>query len=327
MYPESTTSSRDAAPPAGVAALSDAQRAFVDEWAHSYAYNRYRNYRLVSEAQAALVLANAVAEPGADITRLWHRDESTPVGLIRIADLPWDTVLYRRKMGRITHLCGDLGSETIKRLLDRTSFEHLAVRVDVSDLESQRMLTRAGFFPVDTILTYLHDPALGAPPEPEARRAARQYTFRKYEPGDRDAVLRLTARSYERYPGRYYADAWLREKSAERYLRWAEKYVDGEADTIWVSEWKGRVVGYLAFRYDRRLMKDVGLGCYGSGLGASRGGDYQKLCRHALMTTTDIDWQCAEFETQLDNYLVHRIYRDLKLDYVHAEHTYHLHRT
>lgn len=327
MHPESTTPSCEVAPPADVATLSEAERAFVDEWARSYPYNRYRNYRLISDTQATLVLANAVAEPGADITRLWHRDAATPVGLIRIADLPWDTALYRRKMGRITHLCGDLSSETIHDLLDDTSFQHLAVKVDVSDLGTQRLLGEAGFFPVDTILTYLHDPALGEPPEPETRRAARQYTFRKYDAADRDSILRLTARSYNRYPGRYYADPWLRERSAERYLRWAEEYVDGEADTIWVSEWKGRVVGYLAFRYDRRLFHDIGLGCYGSGLGASRGGDYHKLCRHALITTTDIDWKCAEFETQLDNYLVHRIYRDMKLDYVRAEHTYHLHRS
>ena len=103
--------------------------------------------------------------------------------------------------------------------------------------------------------------------------------------------------------------------------------MDGEADTIWVSESKGRVVGYLAFRYNRLLHKVLGMGCYGAGLGASRGGDYQALCRHALIFTEDIAWQCAEFETQIDNYAVNRIYNDLKFEYVHAEHTYHLHRT
>jgi hypothetical protein len=309
-----------------VAALDPQETAFVEEWARSWLYNPYRNYRLISKAHASQVLAAAVLEPGPQVTRLWRREDAAPTGLIRIAELPWDSELYGRRMGRITHLCGRLGAGAIRALLAESPFEHLAVRVDASDVDTQRALTEAGFFSVDTVLKFIHYPSRGAPPEPPARRSRARSTFRKYEPRDRDDVLSLTADTYARYPGRYHADPWLRPRGAERYVRWAEKYVDGDADTIWVSESNGRVVGYLAFRYNRTLLRVLGLGCYGSGLGASRGGDYQSLCRHALMTTRDIDWQLAEFDTQIDNYHVHRIYRDLNFDYVLAEHTYHLHR-
>jgi hypothetical protein len=229
-------------------------------------------------------------------------------------------------MGRITHVCGNLDAHAIRALLDQCPFDHLAVRVDASNADTQRALTEAGFFPVDSVLKFLHEPANGAPPEPAARRSRARQTFRKVEPRDRDDILRLTAETFVRYPGRYHADPWLRPKGTERYVGWAQKYVDGEADTIWVAESKGRVVAYLAFRYNRTLLRVLGMGCYGAGLGASRGGDYQSLCRHALMFTTDIAWQVAEFDTQIDNYRVHRIYRDLKFDYAYAEHTYHLHR-
>ena len=311
---------------ADVAAFDPRETTFVEEWARSSPYNPYRNYRLISKAQASQVFAAAVLESGPTVTHLWHRDGATPTGLIRIAELPWDSELYGRKMGRITHVCGTLGAGAIRALLDDTPFEHLAARADASDTDTQRALTEAGFFPVDSVLKFIHYPSRGAPPEPVVRRSRARSTFRKYEAGDRDDILRLTADTYARYPGRYHVDPWLKSRSAERYVRWAEKYVDGEADTIWVSESNGRVVGYLAFRYNRTFLRVLGMGCYGAGLGASRGGDYQSLCRHALMTTRDIDWKFAEFDTQIDNYHVHRIYRDLKFDYVYAEHTYHLHR-
>ena len=307
--------------------LTDGEQAFVDEWARSCSYNPYRNYPQITAEQAARVLADAVAEAGPEVTQLWRQHGSSPAGLLRIVDLPWDTELYERRMGRITHLCGDLSSDSIRDLLAETTFEHLAVRVDASDLSTQRTLTKAGFIPADSMLTYLAHPVCGGPPEPAEGRSTRRYTFRPYEHADRDSVLRITSYSYDRYPGRYHADPLLRERSAERYLRWAEKYVDGEADQICVSESKGRVVGYLAFRFDRRLHRVLGMGCYGAGLGASRGGDYLRLLRYAVTSERAMPWQFSEFDTQIDNYPVHRIYQALKFDYVRAEHTYHLHRS
>lgn len=326
-WPDSGVGSAVEEPPCPGGAIHDPQEiAFVHEWARSSPFNPYRNYRILSKAQTVEALAAAVLESDS-ATRLWQRQGTTPTGLIRVVELPWDSELYERRMGRITHLCGDLDAAAIRALLEGSPFEHLAVRVDASDIRAQRALTEAGFFPVDSMLRYLHYPSYGAPPEPAARRSRLRQVFRKYASSDRDSILSLTAESYARYPGRYHADPRLRERGAERYVRWAEKYVAGEADTIWVSEANGRAVGYLAFRYNRTFQRVLGIGCYGAGLGASRGGDYQSLLRHAVMHTQDIAWQCAEFETQIDNYHVNRIYQDLKFDYVHAEHTYHLHRT
>jgi hypothetical protein len=301
--------------------------AFVYEWSGASRFNPYRNYRLLSKADAARVLAAAVLEEDPGATRLWHRDGSTTVGAIRVVEQTWDSELYGRRMGRITHLCGDLDAKTIRRLLDRVAFDHLAARVDASDVDTRRALVEAGFFPADCIVRYLYHRSNGAPPAPPTRRSRQRQIFRKYVARDREDVLRLTAATYAGYPGRYQADEWLRQRSTERYVRWATRYVDGEADSIWVSESNGRVVGYLAFRYGRTLHRVLGLGCYGAGLGASRGGDYQSLLRHAVMFTDDIAWQFAEFETQVDNYRVQRIYQDLKFEYVHAEHTFHWHRT
>ena len=307
--------------------LNVGKQAFVDEWARSYSYNPYRNYPQITATQAARILADAVAEAGPEVTQLWHQHGASPAGLVRIIDLPWDSEVYEQRMGRITHLCGDLSSEAILGLLADTTFKHLAVRVDASDLSTQRTLTMAGFIPADSILTYLYHPVPGGPPRPAEGRAARRYTFRSYEPADRDSILRITSYSFDRYPGRYHADPRLRERSAERYLRWAEKCLDGEADQICVSESKGRVVGYLAFRFDRRLYRVLGMGCYGAGLGASRGGDYLRLLRHAVTSERAMPWQFAEFDTQIDNFPVHRIYQALKFDYVRAQHTYHFHRS
>lgn len=308
-----------------LAAASD--KTFVDEWAADYAFNPYRNYPLITAADATQVLADEAFDDGAGITRLWHRPDDLPAGLLRVVDLPWDTRLYGRRMGRITHICGDLDGEEIRRLLDTTSYDHLAARVDASDLGTQRALSRAGFFLADSLLTYLYDPSRGPLPGNAAASCNRDYHYRPYEASDRDSVLRITEHCYARFPGRYHTDPCLSDKGAERYVLWAEKCMDEYADQICIAESKGRVVGYIAFRYDRRLYRLLGIGCYGgAALGASRGGDYQSLLRYTLECPKIIPMHFAECQTQIDNYHVHRIYHDLGLRYVRAEHTYHLHR-
>ncbi|RLJ17266.1 hypothetical protein DJ030_14495 [bacterium endosymbiont of Escarpia laminata] len=312
--------------PTSLVSLNNRELTFVENWARSYPYNRYRNYPVISKIQATKTLTDAILEPESTALLLWCRDGLMPTGLVRIVDLPWDSDLYKRRIGRITHLCGDLTAGGLRHLLMKTGFDHLSVRVDASDLGTQRMLTQIGFFMADSILTYLYHPTSGEPPEqPMVTRSRKPRRYREYEPLDRDRILKLTSQLYAHYPGRYSADPILREHAVDRYVRWAEKYLDGDADKIWVSELNGRVVGYLAFRYDRRLYRSFGIGCYGSGLGGSRGGDYYGLLQYALTHTKDMPWQCAEFDTQIDNYPVHRIYQDLKLEYVRAEYTYHLH--
>lgn len=310
----------------GTARLGSVERRLIREWAESYDFSPFRNYPYISSDQAVRVIEDAILEQRPGVYHLWLRDSAEPVGLMRIESLPWDTELYRRRMGRITHVCGDIGAHDVRRLVDMTDFEHLAVRVDASDIRTQRTLTAAGFFPADTLLTYLYIPGNGEIPAPPPTRSNGRYTFRPYEPADREAILDITRHSYKRYPGRYHTDPWLQEQSAERYFRWARKCVDGEADQICVSEANGRVAGFVAFRYDRSLYKVLGIGSYGSGLGAARGGDYLRLLRYTLMCDKAIPWQFAECDTQIDNYHVHRIYHALRLEYVRAENTYHLHR-
>ena len=230
-------------------------------------------------------------------------------------------------MGRITHVCGDLDGNAIRRLIGETSYDHLAVRVDASDVDTQRALCRAGFFLADSLLTYLYDPSRGPLPVPGTSSVKRTFKYRPYEPADRDSILKITAHCYSRYPGRYHADPWLKNQGRERYVLWAEKCMDEYADQICIAESNGRVVGYIAFRYDRRLYRLLGVACYGgAALGASRGGDYASLLKYTLECPKVIPMQFAECQTQIDNYYVHRIYQELGLQYVRAEHTYHLHR-
>ena len=50
------------------------------------------------------------------------------------------------------------------------------------------------------------------------------------------------------------------------------------------------------------------------------------LLRYTLLCEKEIPWHWAECVTQIDNFGVQRIYQALGLEYVRAEHTYHLHR-
>ena len=96
------------------AELGDAETDFIREWAKSFEYSPYRNYPYITSADASRVQEDAVSERGPGVHHLWQRENATPVGLLRIEDMPWDTALYRRRMGRVTHICGDLDDHDLR---------------------------------------------------------------------------------------------------------------------------------------------------------------------------------------------------------------------
>ncbi|RDH87323.1 MAG: hypothetical protein DIZ77_18355 [endosymbiont of Seepiophila jonesi] len=91
-YPDESKKSTAAGDrnPTSLVSLKNGELTFVENWARSYPYNRYRNYPVISKIQATETLTDAILEPEPTALLLWCRDGLMPTGLVRIVDLPWD---------------------------------------------------------------------------------------------------------------------------------------------------------------------------------------------------------------------------------------------
>ena len=297
-------------------------------WVESFKYGRYRNYPAFSPEQAKQVLTDSLLEESPQVRRLWLGDDATPSGLLRVADLPWDENIYKVKMGFLTHCLGPISPFSIREALAEAGYRHVVTRVDASDFTLQRRLLEEGFFLADTLVTYITSPLSDPVAEKKCPALDLPFVIRDYEPEDRGGVLEITHRMYAHYPSRYHRDPFLRKHSAERYVSWMEKYLDGDADKTLVAELEGKVTAFLSFKYDRRLSQSTQILCYGAGIGASSAqgrGAYSRLLYDAIVYAIAKGSLYSEFDTQIDNYGVLRLYHQLGLRYVRAQHTFHLH--
>ena len=297
-------------------------------WVESFKYGRYRNYPAFSAEHEKRVLTDSILEEGPGVRRLWLGDEASPSGLLRIVDLPWDETIYKVKMGYLTHCLGPISPFSIREALAEAGYRHVVTRVDASDFSLQRRLLEEGFFLADTLVTYITSPLSDPLADKKCPALDLPFVVRDYEPKDREGVLEVTRQMYAHYPSRYHRDPFLQEHSAERYVSWMEKYLDGDADKTLVAELEGRVTAFLSFKFDRRLYQSTQILCSGAGIGASSAqgrGAYSRLLYDAIVYVMGKGARYSEFDTQIDNYGVLRLYHQLGLRYVRAQHTFHLH--
>lgn len=297
-------------------------------WVESFRYGRYRNYPAFSPEKSKQVLTDSLREEGPDVRRLWLGDDASPCGLLRVADLAWDENIYKVKMGHLTHCLGPISPLSIREALAEAGYGHIVTRVDASDFTLQRRLLEEGFFLADTLVTYITSPLSDPVADKKCPALDQPFVIRDYEPNDREGVLEVTGLMYAHYPSRYHRDPFLRKHSADRYVSWMEKYLDGDADKTLVAEREGKVTAFLSFRYDRRLYESTQILCYGAGIGASSAqgrGAYSRLLYDAILYAMGKGSLYSEFDTQIDNYGVLRLYHQLGLRYVRAQYTFHLH--
>jgi hypothetical protein len=305
----------------------DQREQALQGWVETFKYGRYRNYPAFSPEHARKVFMDSVQDEGPDARKLWLGDEASPSGLLRVVDLKWDERIYKVKMGYMTHCLGPVSPCSIREALAEAGYSHVVTRVDASNFALQRRLLQEGFFLADTLVTYITSPLSDPVADKKCPALDPSFVIRDYEPKDREGVLEVTERMYGRYPSRYYRDPFLREHSAERYTSWMEKYLDGEADKTLVAEQEGKVTAFLSFKYDRRLHESTQILCYGAGIGASSAqgrGAYSRLLYDAIVWAIGKGSPYSEFDTQIDNYGVLRLYHQLALRYVRAQHTFHL---
>ncbi len=114
-------------------------------------------------------------------------------------------------------------------------------KVPTSDIRSVQALQRAGFYVVDTNVTYER---LSVSSRSPATRKGLQ--IRLAQDADYQTAQDIAARCF--HTSRFHLDPGIKRELAHRIKReWVRSYARGlRGDALMVAEWKGRIVGFLA---------------------------------------------------------------------------------
>ena len=299
----------------------------------AYPYNDLRRYRLVNREKQAAYLRHKLAFCAKD-GRVWVAEDGGKVrALAAFRPLPWDSAIFGIRMGHLPLFVhpgpGQAARADIAGLADAVlaacradGVVHLNVRADADDFTLMQCLEKKGFYLADTIVTYIFIPR-----RQELGHGKYLFTTRLYEPADHDAVLAVAAEAYRNFFGRYHADPHLPRELCDRlYQAWARQLLDGGlAETIIVAERKGKVVGFLGYRLKRDILEATGVKCVGGGLGGCTPegfGAYTAILEEAMREGMH-RYDMQDFETQLNNVNIVRIYQKLNFEYARAKHTVH----
>ncbi len=307
-------------------------RSAVAGMAAAYPFNDLRRYRLFNRARQQAYLQHRIDGCVQDGSVWVAEAGGRIVAVAAVRPLPWDSSVFGVPMAQVpvfVHGGGPDARDTVAALADRlvaecrsSGLRHLNVRVDADDLVLLQELEARGFYLVDTVVTYTF-----IPKRQELPHVKHLFATRTYRPEDRDQIVEVAGIAYQGYIGRYHADRHLPRHLSDRlYALWAEQLVDGGlAEQIIVAERKGRIVGFVGYRMKKDILAATGLKVVGGGLGGCRPegvGAYSALLEEAMREGMH-RYDMQDFETQINNVNVIRIYQKLNFEYARAKYTLH----
>lgn len=305
----------------------------IESLLEAYPYGELRRYRIISKEKQAAYLRHKI-EKCAEEGRVWLAGEGSETRAVAgIRPLPWDSSIFGIKMGHIPVFAhrasrGSSGGE-IGELLDallescrQDGFAHMNIKADADDFALIQALEARGFYLVDTIVTYIFIPR-----RQELPHIKSLFKTRLYRKEERDAILRVAREAYKNFIGRYHADPHLPNETCDRlYDLWARKLLEGGiAEAIIVAERRGKVVGFLGYRMKRDILDVTGVKVVGGGLGGCLPegfGAYTAILEKAMREGM-YRYDMQDFETQLNNINIVRIYQKLNFEYARAKYTFH----
>jgi ribosomal protein S18 acetylase RimI-like enzyme len=155
---------------------------------------------------------------------------------------PFDSEIFGMSMGRITTVEGERPATEVaaelRSQLERAKMDHINVRIPAGNVELIALLLRAGFYIVDSLVTFEQHPPYFA------SESTSTLTVREAEPKDFERISEISAEAFQ--DNRYFADKNLEsERSKELMRRWAMNDCQGRADSTFVAEEGGLVLGFV----------------------------------------------------------------------------------
>jgi len=303
----------------------------VREAITAYPFNPYRQYRSIRKPTLAEALYREI-EGLMGGGKAWVLAlEGSPQVIVVLEELPWDSVIFGLRMGRIGYILhhgtADLSvlTRVFKGVVDyviNQGLEHLSVSVDAADVWSLQALEQCGFRVMDSLLTGLFQKR-GS----RLRPGKTLCNVRLYRQEDLAGVMAVAEEAFSRYTGRFHHDPALSHAAAQKvYLVWTENLCRQEATSkVMVAERQGKIVGFLAYQRLEALSQTTGLNHLGRGIGgvSRKGvGAFVGLQQEIVLQGEVPD--TLEVEASWRNVQVIRILNYLGLEYIRSRYQLHL---
>jgi RimJ/RimL family protein N-acetyltransferase len=314
-----------------VEVISREQLKNINNLVEHYPFNDYRYYRFPKDKLVEYLrqcIKHSIAD---DHNHLFvASDKGIVVGMAVLNFLPWDTEHFGFSMAQIRYLMADgdyARAHSIKvRLIAFISSYckeegtvHISGRVDAEDISSIHALESSGFKLVDTLVKYVfncHKHRIYA-----VKDLCKVRMFK-----DQDLLILKEIARVAFTKDRFHSDPGFdRKKADELHVKWLEDLCRGEHERIFVAERNGRPIGFLAFRLKKELEKLMGCKIGGHGLNAvsfQAKGAYPSLVK-ALLQDSILHYDYLEFDTQVKNYEVLKVWQRFGFDFKRAQYTFH----
>ncbi len=298
-----------------------------------YEFHDYRGYRFLSEncLRAYLYADFLGALKLKDSLGVIISEHKRLVALAVVVFLPWDTQYFGQKMAKIdyfiapgdqrrsTLLKADLLSILIK-LCKKQGFVHLSCRIDTADLSGVHALEQNGFFLMDTVVTYVFNRH-----KHRLLKIKNMHKIRLFRKRDLPVLMKIAEQSFSK--DRFHQDAHIPiKKSNGLFKEWVKSScAESNLNKTFVVQKNKTAVGFLTFALNKELEKLSGYKIAGHGLSAVKPqakGAYVSLVKAAVKEVI-LHYDCLEFDTQLNNHEVIRVWQRFGFDCIREKYTFH----
>ena len=305
----------------------------IEELAASYFYNDFRRYPRISKSHCSKYLAGVTSEiMGRENSFSWcSRTGGSLEGLATIFPLPWDTTYFELPMAGLHIVINGYDPEKVFSIADylltqalsqarSLGFKHLSLRIDVEEHSVIRALEQHGFRLMDTLVTHAYDHC-----RTKTKGETPRYQVRSYSRDDYEAILKITDICYRNYQSRFSLDPYLSRDLAQGFYReWSKNCCAGLlAEELLVAEKGKKVVAFLAYRRNPNLFRHTGIRVMGSGLAGflpRHPHAYSDLLSEGIKRDP---FAIGDFESQLTNFTVQRLWQPFNFTLVRAKHSFH----
>ena len=299
----------------------------------AYKFNDYSVYRMLNKDSLSEYLFSQISglfeNKGNWVVTA--EDKNKVVGLATLHFLPWDTKHLGIRTAKVGYLMaeGDYPQAlAIKNKLlpylfllsKKEKIYFLSCRIDSDDISSIHALEKNGFNFMDTLVTYVFNR------HKHNVSAIRDiYKIRKFRKQDLSILVDIARNVFSK--DRFHLDNNIpKEKADSLFGEWVDNSYQGKyADRIFVAEKNKEAIGFLTFTLDKKLKEHVGYKICGHGLSAicpKIKGVYPALVKAAIQDII-MHFDCLEFDTQLNNYEVIKIWQKFGFDFLKARYTFH----
>lgn len=255
------------------------------------------------------------------------------VGIAQLAHLEFDSKIFRKKMGRLSiHLADeadfsiDDGRQAVRALIAQAAkegFEHISSKLNISQQKIMPSLERESFYFVGGLITFVYVKG-----KTRISKWKSLYRVRPARAADKAILMKIAHGSFTK--SRFYNDPSMDHKRCNSFYknwvnncfeaRWARKVIIAEDS-------KKKVAGFITYKGDADIKKNLHIIKGGNGLSAcvpTAKGAYLSL----LSSTIENDAarekpDFVEYETQLDNVDVIRIWQRFGLEFGRVEMVFH----